>query len=69
MTREKYSELRQKIGTQKDVAALLGVSRTTVVKRESGAWGISIEAGLAIQAVSVGKRDALLRDVPAKRKR
>lgn len=57
MTKEQYRRTRQLVGTQKEVADLLGVSRTTVVKRESGAWGISVEAGLALLAVSVGKRD------------
>ena len=57
MTKEQYAKTRQKIGTQKEVAELLGVSRTTVVKRESGAWGSSVEAGVALMAVSVGKRN------------
>jgi len=58
MNKEKYTKLRQQLGTQAYVASLVGVCRTTIAKRESGAWKITPEASLALQAVADGKRFA-----------
>jgi len=46
-----YKIERQKRGTLKGVAALLGVHWTTVARRESGAIEFSNEAVLALQSL------------------
>lgn len=51
-TRETYRATRRKLGTQADVAALLGIHRTTLAKRESALEPISTEAALAMRAIS-----------------
>ena len=51
MTREKYKATRETIGTQADAAPLLGVNRVTLATRESGAWEITREAALALEAL------------------
>ena len=51
MTCEQYKAMREKIGTQAEVAARLQVSRVTVAKRETGAMVITEEAALAISAL------------------
>lgn len=45
----KYSFLRKKIGTQAEVARLLGVRQSVVSKRERGLSAISLEASLALE--------------------
>ena len=62
MTKEKYAEMRKQMGTQEEAAEVLGVTRTTIAKRESGAWGISVEAGMAMKGAALGCRDKLLKD-------
>ena len=62
MKKETYIKLRKSLGTQKEAANILGVSRTTIAKRESGAWGISVEAGMAMKGAALGCRDKLLED-------
>jgi transcriptional regulator with XRE-family HTH domain len=51
MTANDYKTERQKRGTQQDVAALLGVSRVTIARRETGARPIIKEAWLALRAL------------------
>lgn len=48
MTPPRYKELREKVGTQHEVAALLGVSRPTIARRETPAGRINEEAAIAI---------------------
>lgn len=52
MTPETYKTLRKRLGTQAEVAALLGVARATVNRRENGKEPITREAALAIQALA-----------------
>tara|TARA_R100000655_G_scaffold2310_2_gene9336 strand:+ start:475 stop:732 length:258 start_codon:yes stop_codon:yes gene_type:complete len=52
MTPKEYKATREKIGTQAAVAPLLDVNRVTLAKRESGAWEITKEAALALEALS-----------------
>lgn len=49
MTPAEYRILRKSIGTQAKVAALLGVDRVTIARRESGTMRITREAELAIE--------------------
>ena len=51
MTKETYKIEREKRGTLKDVAALLGVHWTTVARRESGAIELTNEAALALMTL------------------
>jgi len=52
MTNIEYRQFRGKLGyEQPELAALLGVARETVVRRESGAAKIGREAELAIRAL------------------
>lgn len=46
-----YKAEREKRGTQKEVAALLGVSRVTIARRETGARPVIREAWLALLAL------------------
>lgn len=46
-----YKAERQKRGTQHHVAALLGVSRVTVARREIGMRPVSREAWIALLAI------------------
>lgn len=48
MTAAEYQSERKQRGTQEGVAALLGVSRVSVARRETGEQPISREAELAI---------------------
>jgi DNA-binding XRE family transcriptional regulator len=52
MQPEKYRELRKTIGTQAEVAKLLGLSRLTIIRRESGNIAVTPEAAVAIRALS-----------------
>jgi transcriptional regulator with XRE-family HTH domain len=48
MTATDYKAERTKRGNQAEVAALLGVSRVTIARRETGTRPISREAWLAL---------------------
>jgi len=48
MTAATYKANRERLGTQAEVAALLGVTRGTIAKRETGAVEINREAELAL---------------------
>jgi len=52
MTAADYKATRTRLGTQVEVAALLGVARGTVARRETGALPITTEAALALDALS-----------------
>ena len=56
MNPEEYKATRERIGTQAEVAAMLGVNRVTVAKRESGTMTITNEAVLAIQSLRRPRR-------------
>lgn len=57
MTALEYKAAREKLGlTQAALAALLGVQRETVTRRESGAKSIPEEAALALKALLKGKK-------------
>lgn len=49
---EEYKSYRESIGTQAEVARILGVNRVTVAKRETGKMKITWEAYLAIRAIA-----------------
>ncbi|MBU6299908.1 MAG: helix-turn-helix transcriptional regulator [Verrucomicrobia bacterium] len=49
LSASKYSFLRKKIGTQAEVARLLGVRQSVISKRERGLSAISVEASLALE--------------------
>lgn len=51
-----YKAARERIGTQAEVAAMLGVNRVTVAKRENGTMTITNEAALAIQSLRRPRR-------------
>jgi DNA-binding XRE family transcriptional regulator len=51
MTAEQYRAERKKRGTQAEVAALLGISRSTVNHREAGDFPITLEMSLALCAL------------------
>jgi len=46
-----YKAARSRLGTQSEVAALLGVARGTVARRETGALPITTEAALALSSL------------------
>lgn len=48
MTAAEYQAERKQRGTQESVAALLGVSRVSIARRETGEQPINCEAELAI---------------------
>jgi DNA-binding XRE family transcriptional regulator len=56
MTPEEYKATRERLGTQAEVASLLGVNRVTVAKRENGTMTITNEAVLAIQSLRRPRR-------------
>jgi len=56
MTPPEYKNLRESLGTQAEVAAMLGVNRVTVAKRENGTMTITNEAVLAIQSLRRPRR-------------
>ena len=68
MTSAEYKAARERLGTQAEVASLLGINRVTVAKREGGAL-VTREAELAILALRKPKRsrkqgnDLLTREV------
>ena len=55
MTADEYKSERQKRGTQEQVAALLGLTRSTIIRREKGRLPITTEAALSIQALPSSK--------------
>lgn len=55
MTPAEYKSARQLRGTQQGVADALGVSISTVQRREAGDWQITKEAALAILSLRVRK--------------
>jgi hypothetical protein len=46
-----YAEIRKKIGTQADVSRSLGISLTTLARRETGHAPITTEMRLALEAL------------------
>jgi len=56
MTAPEYKAIREGLGTQAEVAAMLGVNRVTVAKRENGTMTITNEAVLAIQSLRRPRR-------------
>ena len=56
MTPEEYKATRERLGTQAEVALLLGVNRVTVAKRENGTMTVTNEAVLAIQSLRRPRR-------------
>ena len=56
MNPEEYKATRERIGTQAEVAAMLGVNRVTVAKRENGTMTLTNEAVLAIQSLRRPRR-------------
>jgi transcriptional regulator with XRE-family HTH domain len=56
MTHSEYKSQRQKRGTQKEVAALLGVDYMTVQRRELGKQAIGKEAKLALMALPIPRK-------------
>jgi DNA-binding transcriptional regulator YdaS (Cro superfamily) len=65
MTPSEYKTLRQKLGTQQQVADLLGVHKITVAKREGGALPISRESALALENLAARGARPTLRKRPA----
>jgi hypothetical protein len=49
MTASEYRSIRQSIGSQAEVAKLLGVAKSTVARRETSALPITMEAALSIR--------------------
>ena len=56
MSPTEYKAAREHLGTQAEVASLLGVNRVTVAKRENGTMTITNEAVLAIQSLRRPRR-------------
>lgn len=56
MTPAEYKAERKKRGSQEKVAALLGVARSTVERRESDKMEITHEAALAIRSLRIPKQ-------------
>ena len=52
MNAKTYRKNREQLGTQSEVARLLGVTRETINRRESGQNVITKEAGIAIAALN-----------------
>lgn len=52
MSPAQYRKLRQKLGTWKHVAGLLGVNWSTIARREAGTIPITTEAALAIDSLA-----------------
>jgi len=65
MTPPEYKAARERLGTQAEVARLLGVNRVTVAKRENGTMTITNEAVLAIQSLRRPGRSRKGTNVPA----
>jgi len=56
MTATDYKTARRNLGTQTEVAARLGVARSTVERRERGKMPITREASLAIRALKINQK-------------
>lgn len=52
MTAAEYRELRARVGTQQEVADLLGVTRQLISSREQAGSRISLEAGIALRELA-----------------
>jgi len=61
MTPPEYKNLRESLGSQAEVARILGVNRVTIAKRESGAMKLTREACLAMQAIAPLRRPKRVR--------
>ena len=59
MTHEDYKEARRERGTQAEVAKSLGISRSTLLRRENGELPISREASVAMLTLPAKKADFL----------
>jgi DNA-binding XRE family transcriptional regulator len=57
MTPAAYKAMRKIRGTQERVAALLGVERSTVARRETGVVPISTETAIALAALPPKSRN------------
>ena len=57
MTPQEYKKTRESLGTQAEVAALLGVARETIARRETGKDRITREAALALLGLSKLPKD------------
>jgi DNA-binding XRE family transcriptional regulator len=58
MTAEQYKAARERLGvTQSKLADILGITRETVTRRETGAATITSEAAMAIRSIPVPKGD------------
>ena len=55
MTSDNYKTERQRRGTLKGVAALLGIHWTTLARRESGVIELTTEMALAIRSLPLRK--------------
>ena len=55
MNAKTYRKNREQLGTQSEAALLLGVTRETINRRESGQNVITKEAGIAIAALIKAK--------------
>ena len=53
MKPEEYKAIRTYIGTQSELAKMLGVSRRTIIKRETGAVKITREQQLALIGLAI----------------
>ena len=56
MTSTEYQSARKERGTQDSVAALLGVSRVTVARREIGEIPVTREAELALLSIPKNRK-------------
>jgi DNA-binding XRE family transcriptional regulator len=56
MTAEQYKAIRERIGTQEEIAKKLGLNRVTIARRETGTLPITREAELAITALKKRRR-------------
>jgi transcriptional regulator with XRE-family HTH domain len=64
MNADEYGALRKRLGRQKEIAARLGISRSTLAHRECGTNPITIEASLALQGFALGLSDSGPADPP-----
>ena len=70
MTGDDYRAARLRLGlTQAELASRLGVTATSVARRERGEQRITPEAALALRAVELLNRPARHRRRPARRHR
>lgn len=52
MTADEYRALRERVGSQREVAARLGVHFMTISKRERGVLPVTEEAAIAIRCLA-----------------